>query len=708
MRLTRLILSLSLTLMPVILNAQGMCGFAAPARTDYSSKLSALGGDAAADQVNGSNFSLNADNASVETDSENIIVQGNVELISQDIWITGESAKYNANPGEFTVNNSAYAFSRINARGTATEVSVSQAGIAILKDVKYTTCPEDNEVWSLTAKQITLNTNKGKASARSAALRLKGIPVLYLPYATYPISNKRKSGLLLPTLRTSNQRGLEISTPWYWNIAPNYDATLTPNYMSKRGLMMGAEVRALTESTGGEISGNYLSNDEITRTDRYEWNIESKTAIAEDWQVAVDATGVSDDRYLNDFANRWSTASQTALNQSAVLEHYGAAWSVMMRFQNYQTIDELLPDDDEPYRRLPQLAVVGDWQNSFLGANYRLETDATYFKRSIESVEGLRVHLEPEISYEFDYKGIYLTPKVSIFHTSYNLENEPENQSNTPSVTAGVYSLDSGATFERRFSDGLTVTLEPRAQYVYVPYKDQSELPVFDTILPDMNLVQLFRPNRYLQYDRIGDTNQLNLGFTSRVFGSANGREILTATIGTSRYFSDQRVTLPGEVPRTSKSGDYLLQTRIDLYDSWNLEAGYQWNAASQQTDQGNIRFQLKPAQSTVINADYRYQRESALDQGGLSFGWAVNERWNLLGRAVYSFEDERFVDQFAAIEYGGCCWGIRLIYRERVSRDIEEDDTSIGIQFVLKGFAEIGNSVRSQLEGGILGYADL
>lgn len=693
--------------MPAILNAEGMCGFIAPISAESSSKLTGLVGAGVADQLS-NNFSLSADSASVETDSENIIVKGNVELISQDVWITGKSASYNANLGEFTVNNSAYAFSSINARGTADKTFVSQDGIAILKGVKYTTCPEDGEVWSLTAKQITLDTNKGKASARSAALRLKGVPVLYLPYATYPISDKRKSGLLLPTLSTSNQRGLEISTPWYWNIAPNYDATITPNYMSKRGLMMGAEVRALTKKTAGEVSGNYLSNDEITGTDRYEWNIESKTAIARDWRVAVDATGVSDDRYLNDFSNRWSTSSQTALNQSAVLEHYGAVWSVMMRFQNYQTIDELLPDEDEPYRRLPQLAVIGDWQNSFLGANYRLETEATYFKRSIESVEGLRVHLEPEISYEFDYKGLYLTPKVSIFHTSYNLENEPANQSDTPSVTAGVYSIDSGATFERGFSDGLTVTLEPRAQYVYVPYKDQSELPVFDTILPDMNLVQLFRPNRYLQYDRVGDTNQLNVGLTTRVFGPTSGREILTATIGTSRYYSDQRVTLPGETPRTSKSGDYLLQARVDVYESWNLEAGYQWNAASQQTDQGNIRFQLKPAKGTVINADYRYQRESTLDQGGLSFGWEVNERWNLLGRAVYSFEDERFVDQLAAIEYGGCCWGIRLIYRERVSRDIEEDDTSIGIQFVLKGFAEIGNSVRSQLEGGILGYSDL
>ncbi len=323
------------------------------------------------------NFSLSADSASVETDSENIIVEGNVELISQDVWITGKSASYNASLGEFTVNNSAYAFSSINARGTADKTFVSQAGIAILKGVKYTTCPEDQRGVVAHCQSRSRSTlTRELPAARSAALRLKGVPILYLPYATYPISDKRKSGLLLPTLRTSNQRGLEISTPWYWNIAPNYDATLTPNYMSKRGLMMGAEARALTKSTAGEVSGNYLSNDEITGTDRYEWNIESKTAIARDWRVAVNATGVSDDRYLNDFSNRWSTSSQTALNQSAVLEHYGAVWSVMMRFQNYQTIDELLPDEDEPYRRLPQLAVIGDWQNSFLGANYRLETDA--------------------------------------------------------------------------------------------------------------------------------------------------------------------------------------------------------------------------------------------------------------------------------------------------------------------------------------------
>ena len=688
-----------------------MCGFNIDSTANTSDDAGNLAGfinDGESGNIANDSISLSADSASFDTDNETIFVEGNVELINDDARVTGTSASYKASVGEFTFNDSTFALDSINARGNADRVFLSQAGIAKLEGVKYTTCPEDDEVWSITAKEIKLDLNKGMASTKGAAIRIKNVPVLYLPYATYPISDKRKSGLLIPEFSTSNQRGVEISAPLYWNIAPNYDATFTPRYMSKRGVMMGAEGRFLTKGTEGAISGDYLSNDEITQTDRYLWNVDTKTAITEDWRVSIDATGVSDDRYLNDFSNRWATSSQNVLNRSLALENYGPVWSVLMRFQDYQSIDELLPEDDEPYIRMPQLAATGDWQQGFLGANYRLETEGTYFKRDSESVEGLRVHVEPEISYELNYKGIYLTPKVGVFHTSYNLENIEPNEANTPSVTAGVYSVDSGATFERSFSNGSTMTLEPRAQYVYVPFQDQSELPVFDTILPDNNLVQLFRPNRYLRYDRIGDTNQLNLGFTSRVFGNKTGREVLTAAFGTARYYTEQKVTLPDEEPRTSNSGDYLLRAKINVYESWDFEAGYQFNSTTSKTDQGNFRLHAEPLDALVFNLDYRYQRQSALDQGGASFGWKINPRWNLLGRAIYSFEDDVFVDQFAGVEYETCCWGVRLIARQQVSRDIDEDNVSIGIQFVLKGLTEVGNSVSSQFESGILGYTSL
>jgi LPS-assembly protein len=691
-----------------VVNAQDMCGLPLVPTADAATNPSDFIADTDSGLPEDSRISLRADSASFATDSDSIAVEGNVKLVGQGARITGDSASYNAITGEFTVSQSTYSFETINARGNAEEIYLSKNGVAKLENVKYTTCPEDNEVWSLKAQEIKLDASTGKASAKHMSIWLKKVPVLYLPYATYPISKQRKSGFLIPELRTSNQRGLEITAPWYWNIAPNYDATITPRYMSRRGLMMGGEARMLTTGTEGLIAGNYLNNDEITQTDRYIWNIESQTAVTDDWRLAIDATGVSDDFYLNDFSTRWSTSSQIALNRSAALERYGDIWSIRMRFQQYDTIDEELTPQEQPYIRLPQLAATGDWQDGFLGANYRLETEGTYFKIDENSVEGLRVHLEPEVSYELSYRGIYITPKASLFHTSYALDNTLPGADQSLSVTSGVYSIDSGAIFERVSANGTTVTLEPRAQYIYVPFQQQDELPVFDTILPDTNLVQLFQPNRYLSYDRIGDTNQLNLGFTSRVFGARRGREILTAAFGTARYFTEQEVTLPGEVPRSSDSGDYLLQARVNLYDSWNLDAGYQWDASNSETAQGNIRLQVMPLEGTVVNAGYRYQRQSQLDQGDFSFGWAISQRWNILGRAVYSFEDKLFVDQFGGIEYETCCWGVRLIYRERVSRDIGENDTSIGIQFVLKGFTELGNSVRSQLESGILGYADL
>jgi len=705
-----LITTLFTLLTPGLAGAQSMCGFELEPDSDTSDDVNLSGFATEGEQgsVGNENISLSADSASFDTANETILVEGNVELKNTDARIIGESATYKVQEGEFTFKNSEFTFNSISARGNAGEAFVSQKGVAKFKDVKYTTCPEDAETWSLTAKEIKLDINSGMASTKRAALRFKNIPVLYLPYATYPISDKRKSGFLIPEIKTSNQRGFELATPWYWNIAPNYDATFTPRYMSKRGLSLGAEGRFLTKRWEGSVAGDYLANDDITDTDRYIWNLDTKTFLTKDWRVSLDATGVSDDRYLNDFSTRWSVASKVALNRSVALEHYGKVWSILARFQDYQTIDELITEDEEPYVRLPQISAIGDWNKAFLGADYRLETEGTYFIRDNESTKGFRLHVEPEISYDLTYKGLYLTPKIGVFHTSYNLENTQPGENNTPSVTAGVYSVDSGATFQRLFNSGAIVTLEPRAQYVYVPYENQAELPVFDTILPDTNLIQLFRPNRYLRYDRIGDTNQLNLGFTSRVYGGEAGRELITVALGHARYYTEQQVVLPDEEPRTENSGDYLLQARVSLWDSWNLDAGYQWNSSTSQTDQGNIRVQVKPWKRSVFNVDYRYQRQSALDQGAFSFALPMGSRWNLLGRAVYSVEDNLFVDQFAGLEYETCCWGIRLIGRQRVSRDIDETDTSIGIQLVLKGFTEIGNSVRGQLESGILGYNDL
>ena len=694
------------------LHAQDACGFdfslddaddSGETVVDYEGFAE---GDGKSGNILTENISMSAQSASFDTENQRILVEGDVEILNNQARVTGQRAEYSAKEGSFRLEDSTFEFKQIRARGHAEEVYLSQQGVARLNRVLYTTCPEDKEDWSLTAKEIELDINRGVASTRSAALRFKNVPILYLPRASYPISDQRKSGFLIPELKTSSQRGLEIATPWYWNISPNKDATFTPRYMAKRGLMLGAEGRIKTQRSMNAVGGDYIHEDDVTKTTRYQWDIDSKTYWTPDWRMTVDATGVSDDRYLNDYYNRQSTSSRTALNQSLAFEHYGEVWSVLARFQGFQTVDEFIAEDDKPYTRLPQLAATGNWRDSFLGADYKLITEATYFYKKDE-VDGLRVHLEPEISYPLTYNGLYLTPKVSLFHTSYKLDDEAPGQDSSPTVTAGIYSIDSGAVFERYSSNSnMAITLEPRIQYVYVPVEQQDDLPVFDTILPDSTLVQLFRPNRYLRYDRVGDANLMNFGLTSRFLSPASGRQMLTATLGHTRYFEAQQVTLPDETPQTNKSGDYLLQMGVDLYDSWNFDAGYQWSDALSKTSQANARLQLKVWQDSVLNLGYRYKRDS-FDQGDLSFVLPVNTRWNVLARFNYSFDDREFLDQFAGVEYENCCWGVRLLGRRRVSRDLGESDNSVGIQFILKGFTEIGNSVKSTFERGILGYGD-
>jgi len=653
------------------------------------------------------NIAMSAQSANFDTENQKIMVEGDVELMNNQARLTAERAEYSALKGNFILQGSTFAFKETRSRGTADELFLSQAGIAQLSGAKYTTCPENKEDWVLSAKEITLDINNGVATTRGAALRFKNVPILYLPYASYPISDQRKSGFLIPELRTSSKRGLEIATPWYWNIGPNYDATLTPRYMEKRGFMMGAETRMKTKRSMNSAAGDIIQ-DKLTDTTRYNWDIDSTLFFTEDWRMTVDAAGVSDDRYLNDYSSRQSITSQTNINRSVTLEHYGDVWSVMARVQNFQIVDELITDDEKPYTRLPQLAATGDWRDGFLGADYKLITEASYFTRDSESVEGFRLHVEPEISIPMTYKGLYLTPQASLFHTSYSLEDPDILADESPSVTTGIFSVDSGATFERINSDGgLAITLEPRAQYIYIPFEEQDELPVFDTIQPDTTLVQLFRPNRYLGYDRVGDTNQLNLGLTSRFISTATGRQLLTATLGHARYFEDQKVTLPGETPRTSNSGDYLLRAGIDLYDSWNLDLGYQWNSSVSQTNQANARLQFLVWKESVLNLSYRYKRD-AFDQGDVSLILPLGGQWNVLARSNYSFDDRSVLDQFAGLEYENCCWGIRFLARRQVTRDLDQFDNSYGIQFILKGFTEVGNSVRGTFERGILGYGEL
>ena len=651
------------------------------------------------------NRTLTAGNASFKSATGNLTVTDEVTYRDPETRVSGDSASFNTVSGQFNFKEAEFELQGVPARGTASAINVNPSGTLELKKVTYTTCAVGNDAWMLRAGEIEIDQASGMGTARHARLVFKGVPFLYWPYFTYPVTDERKSGLLIPEIGTSGPRGFELVTPYYWNIAPQYDATFVPRYMSKRGMQLGSEFRYLTKRNDGVLWGDYLPDDDKTGEDRWRYLMLLQSMLGRGWRATADAEGVSDSGYFQDLTNGQTSTSQTNLERSLFVEWYNLNWSVLLRYQAYQTLDDAIQPDERPYQRAPQLAIDGEWKDGLLGLDYRLVTDTTYFYRK-ESVQGLRLHLLPEISLPFERNSFYLTPKAALFHSQYQLEDRAVGLLDDPDVTAPLLSLDTGVVLERTAGSNQKwlVTLEPRAQYVYVPFEEQADLPVFDTIFPDLTLVQLFRRNRFIGYDRIGDTNQLTLGLTSRFLDTSTGRERLTATLGGTRFFTGRNVVLPGDLPTEENSSDYIAEISVNLYRNWNVDVAYQWNTAAHETTRAEARLQWRPGQTSVMNLGYRFRRDR-LEQADVSFSFPAGDRWNFVGRYSYSLRDHEPLDQFLGIEYETCCWGIRMVARREIKRDSGETNNSFSIQLELKNFTSVGNSADSLLGRGILGY---
>jgi LPS-assembly protein len=378
----------------------------------------------------------------------------------------------------------------------------------------------------------------------------------------------------------------------------------------------------------------------------------------------------------------------------------------MGQIQDYQTIDDAILPIDDPYRRVPQLLANASWPVGVMRLG--LVGEVVNFDRDV-GVTGWRLNAAPSLELPITRPGWFVTPAVSLDHTRYQLSGTLPGTETDPTRTAPIASLDTGMVLERSLNGTNRLqTIEPRLLYVHIPYRNQDGLPVFDTITPDINLVQLYRKNRFLGVDRIGDTDQLSIGVTSRVLDVASGRELMTATIGQTRYFSDRGVTLPGTSVSTFEESDYIAQLRFLIWENVNFDFGHQWGTGENGTTKSEARLQYRPASSKILNLAYRFRRDS-LEQGDLSWSWPVTTQWNFVGRYNFSFRDQEVLEQFFGLEYESCCWGLRLVSRRHISTRDGTRDSSFGLQLVLKGMTSVGTAADKLLERGILGYsADL
>ena len=536
-----------------------------------------------------------AETASYDPQQRALHLGGGVRYEDPDSLILSDSAEFGYESGRIRFEGAEFEVGQDNARGAASVLEINQDGRLQLVDVSYTTCPPESNDWIIEAGEIELNTRSGVGKARDTRLRFQGVTILYTPYLSFPITDARKSGILTPEIGSTGRSGNEISIPYYWNIAENYDATFIPRLLTDRGLQIGTEFRYLFQNSGGELEVEYLPDDNKFNDNRHQLRFEHQTLFVNGWRNQIDVRDVSDDQYFEDLGGSLSISSITHLNRSLAFDYVGENWSLLGRVQEYQTIDSAILPEDEPYQRLPQIYARGYWPDNVLGLAYGLDAEMVYFDRDV-GVTGWRFNAAPELTLPIVKPGWFVTPGASVDFTQYVLDNTVVGQDEEPNRTVPIASLDAGLHLERlmKSEERRVQTLEPRLLYVHVPFREQSGLPVFDTIEPDLNLVQLYRKNRFLGVDRIADTDQLSVGVTSRIIDVNTGRELMSATIGQTLYLSKQRVSLPGEPPVIFDSSDYIAEVRFLIYENLNFDVGHQWSKDGV-TTQSEARLQYRP-----------------------------------------------------------------------------------------------------------------
>jgi LPS-assembly protein len=649
---------------------------------------------------------LTADAAEIDAEQRSVSLEGIVEYLDPTLRVRGRGGRFEGQGGSF--EGAEFELLEREVRGAARNVQLRDGRILDLEVVRYTACPPGNDDWTLRAGKISIDQESRIGTGRDVRLDFLGVPILYTPWISFPVGDERKSGLLFPAIGSSGKTGTQIAVPWYWNIAPNYDATFTPRYFSSRGLRLDGEFRYLTPRSRGTVNGEYLHEDRETGGQRSLVDLGHVTHLEPRTRLLVDAANASDSNYFEDFGLGFEGTSVTFLERYAEARRDAGRWSVAGWVQDYQVLDRALPDEERPYSILPQVSAVGRWRDLGAGFEAELRGEAANFDRDVGTT-GQRLDLEPSLAWRAERNGAHVAAGASWRATAYSLTDAPAGVDESPVRNLPLFNAETGFALERPAgSSGQRLqTLEPRLLYLYVPYRDQDELPVFDTGVPDLNLVQLFRTNRYVGADRVGDANQVSLGVTSRLLDAAGGRQFLSATLGQSYYFEDPRVSLPDEPARDRSTSDIIAELELAAFKNWNARLGYQWDPDESVTEKSEVYLQYRPAGNRVVNAGYRF-RNDLLEQFDVSAAWPLSPQWRAFGRWVYSLDEEKTLDQFLGFEYGSCCWALRIVTRRFVSSRTGDTDTSVGLQLELKGLSSVGVDSESFLRDAIRGYSAL
>ena len=639
--------------------------------------------------------------------------KGNVTLRRGIDWITGPEARFKRDDETGFVSEPQFHVGENASRGDASRLTFVGPEHYDIKDARYTTCVAGDDDWYLTAGDVDLDRSRLVGVAHDATIVFKGMPILYSPYLSFPLSNDRKSGFLTPIYGSSNQRGLEVAIPYYLNLAPNYDATLLLRPMSRRGVQFGSQFRYLFTDSAGEFDAEDLPRDRLDAdANRYALAWKHNQNFGGGLGGYLNLQKVSDNTYFADLSDRLALTSQTNLPREGGVAYDHAPISLLARVQTYQTLQDPNNPITPPYFREPQVVLTVQ-PVEWAGLDWAAAGEFVRFRQAALIPNGERSVLYPTVSWSQRGNAWFFTAQTGLHMTHYDLDNPTVPPTNFNRVLP-ITSVDTGLFFEKdtQWLDRQFIqTLEPRAYYVQIPFRNQSTYPIFDSATDDFNFAHLFTPNRYLGSDRIGDANQITLAVTSRFLDPGTGAEKMRFAIAQQYYFESQQVTL-NEPPRTSNSSDILLSAESRLSDVWTAAATLDYQPSTKLTERFDFGVRWQPAPGKVLNATYRFNRQdidssgniTQLKQIDLSGQWPLSANWSAIGRWNYSLVDSKTLEGVIGLEYNGGCWVLRAA-AQRLQTNTQQVNNSIYVQFELNGLARIGTNPIELLRRSVPGY---
>lgn len=663
---------------------------------------------------------LHTEQAQINQLTGNINASGATLFNNGYVQVSSENFRLNSGENRAFLSGAQYQLVTTGAHGKADLLSLSPEQV-LLEGSTFTTCPSDNPAWQLSAQQISLSEDEEWGEAWHAKFELFGVPVFYMPYINFPVTDARKTGFLFPTFGSSQKNGFEVEIPYYINIAPNMDMTVAPRYMAERGAQLQVEFRMLHNSGYGQYNVAYLADDKsiADSSSRYLWRIEQAHYWGDRWRGYVNGTFISDDDYLNDFGSDFAGRADSQLYRHAQLDYHTEQWQVSMRVEDF----ELLGSYRSPYRTVPQIKSYYSTTAPF-DVNFTLFSELSHFQnQDFSSDTATRIHIEPQLSYHLEQPGYDWLAELSYAYTYYNQDADLAlSHEKNPSRSLPTFRWRGRVNLEREVTiqnEQYTHTLQPQIQYLYIPYRNQSGIGIYDATLMQDDYQGLFRARRFTGLDRIADANQVTIGASTSLFDQ-QAREMARVSFGQIYYFENSRTQLfnTDVIPSENRS-DLALESRFRISDNMYFNNSIQYNLEDKSTRKSQTTFEYRLDEFNLVQLSHRTATnllENDVEQVGMLGVVELSPQWQLATNWYYDLQNSRTNDAFIALQYSDCCWAMRISGYRRINRNLElyggvpnvaapEFDNGISIQFIIKGLGRDNRSLLDMIEQSLFGY---